>query len=131
MKSYTVKRIAQELNIDRAQAYTIRQIVRGELNREALYALSPRVEKWAEQECYNRPSLREVAMETINDIMRAHGIESIEKPDAHGDGRYSDYIDYINTGDTYSTTILRDGSRYWIGTYGDTTEKLERTAAHY
>ena len=70
-------------------------------------------------------------METINDIMRAHGIESIEKPDAHGDGRYSDYIDYINTGDTYSTTILRDGSRYWIGTYGDTTEKLERTAAHY
>lgn len=130
MKSYTVKRIAQELNIDRAQASAIRQIVRGELNRSALYALSPRVEKWAEQECCNRPSLREVAMQTINDIMNAHGIEGIEKPDAHGDGRYSDYIDYVNTGDTYSTTILRDCGRYWIGTYGDTVEKLEQTAVY-
>jgi len=23
---------------------------------------------------------------------------------------------------------LRDGGKYWIGTYGDTVEKLERTA---
>lgn len=128
MKSYTVKRISHDLNIDKHAASLIRLIVRHELDREAIYAASPSTEQWAEQECYHRPSMPAIRMHAIDRIIGGSGVESIEKPDAHGDGRYSDYIDYVNTGDTYSATILRDCGKYWIGTYGDTVEKLERTA---
>lgn len=124
MKSYTIKRIAQELNINQEAARIVRRIVRGELSRQQLYALSTCVENWAERECYSRPSCAEVAMQVLNDIVGGYGVEGLEKPDSHGDGRYSDYINYINTGDTYSATILRDGSRYWIGTWGDIAERF-------
>jgi len=127
MKSYTVTRIAHDLNIDTHAASLIRRIVRIEMNRQDIYAASPSTEQWAEHDCYHRPSMGAIRMHAIDRIMGGSGVESIEKPDAHGDGRYSDYIDYVNTGDTYSATILRDGGKYWIGTYGDTVEKLERT----
>jgi len=128
MKSYTAKRIAHELNIDKHAASLIRRIVRIEMNRQDIYAASPKTEQWAERDCYHRPSMDAIRMHAIDRIIGGSGVESIEKPDAHGDGRYSDYIDYVNTGDTYNVTILRDGGKYWIGTYGDTVEKLERTA---
>lgn len=123
MKSYSIKRIAEELNIGLDAARIVRQIVRGELDREQLYTLSPRVEDWAERQCYNRPRCSEVAMQVLSEVIGGFGVEGLEKSDSHGDGRYSDYIDYINTGDTYSVTILRDGSRYWIGTWGDVAER--------
>lgn len=128
MKSYTVKRIAHELNIDKHAASLIRRIVRQEINRQDIYTAYPETEQCAERDCYHSPSMHAIRMHAIDRIMGGHGVESIEKPDAHGDGRYSDFIDYVNTGDTYNVTILRDGGKYWIGTYGDTVEKLERTA---
>jgi hypothetical protein len=124
MKSYSIKRIAQELNINPEIAGKVRAIVRGELDREQLYALSPRVEELSELLCYHRPSLTNVMLEVINDLIDGFGVEVIEKPNANGDGRYSDYIEYINTGDSYNATVLRDGGRYWIGTFGDIVERF-------
>jgi len=124
MKSYTITRIAKELNISHDQARTVRAIVRGDLDRTAIYAVAPKTEHWAEVECYNRPRLYEVRMAALNEVIGGYGVEGIEKPDSHGCGRYEDFIDYINTGDTYSATILYDGGRYWIGCWGDVVERL-------
>lgn len=123
MKSYSIKRISSELSVDKPTAKLIRSIVRGELNREALYTLAPDVERWAEVECYNRPNLREVHMQVIDYLMGGHGVEAIEKATSHGDGRYSDYIDYVNTGDAYKLTVIHDGGRYFIASWADVAER--------
>lgn len=128
MTSYSVKRIAQELRIEESNARIIRAIVRGDMDRAAILEAVPAAGQ-RERECYNTPPLDDLKMYAINSLMDGHGVESIEKPDSSGCGRYDDYIDYINTGDTYSTTVLRDGSKWWIGCMGDTVERLERQHA--
>jgi hypothetical protein len=130
MKSYSVKRIAQLLSIDEGNARIIRAIVRGDMDRAAILEACPSAER-RERECYNTPPLADVQMYAIDGLIGGYGVESIEKPDSSGCGRYDDYIDFVNTGDTYSTTILRDGNKWWIGCMGDTVERLERQASRH
>jgi hypothetical protein len=63
-----------------------------------------------------------VALHAINELVEGHGVEGL------GPGRSGDYAppyEYINTGDTYSTTLIydRDKDRLFIGSWGDIVEK--------
>jgi hypothetical protein len=127
MKSYSIKRIAKELSIDTDKARILRAIVRGDMDRVAILEAVPAAEQ-RERECYNTPPLNDLKMYAVNSLMDGYGVESIEKPDSSGCGRYDDYIDFINMGDTYSATVLRDGNKWWIGCMGDTVERLERVS---
>ena len=70
--------------------------------------------------CYNPPSKAYCIMTALNEIAEAHGVESFSEP-----GDYSPhkiYVDYLNTGDSYNSTILYDG-RFKVTTIGDYIEK--------
>lgn len=88
----------------------------------------PAVTAWAEK-CYHDPrdsedAYAECLMTALNAIIGGYGTEAIE-------GRYVDryhfniQAEYVNTGDTYSTTVLLDHEtdRLQITTFGDWVEK--------
>ena len=73
-----------------------------------------------ERQCYSSPDLYLLRLYAINAEIEGFGIEYIQ-----GNGtRLSPSFDYINTGDTYNTTIIRftDG-RYRVGDWGTIVER--------
>lgn len=71
---------------------------------------------WVDQ-CHSYPSPQELVMSALNDMIDGFGIEAIRNPDN------SDHIlaTYVNTGDTYSVTVVYDHERdeYVLTTWGD------------
>ena len=73
------------------------------------------------KKCHNRPPKSELALEAINEIIGGHGTEGIYSTrwidSYHCDVRGA----YVNMGDVYATTILRDHqlSRWWLTSLGD------------
>jgi hypothetical protein len=62
-----------------------------------------------------------VALHAMNDIMGTHGVEGL------GPGRSGDYAppyEYLNTGDTYASTLVfdRDKDRLFISSWGNIAE---------
>ena len=84
------------------------------------------VQDWLGQ-CYNRPSEDELIMTAANEIMDGSGLEVIR---GRSIDNYSVDVQavYVNTGDTYSTTLLLDNEtgRYQVTTWGDWYEKNEK-----
>ena len=74
------------------------------------------------EECYHHPEWWDVRMHVLNDVLHMHGVESIEVRD---DG-ISCYADYLNTGETYATTILHWEDEYRLESVGDFVEWVER-----
>ncbi len=71
-----------------------------------------------ERECYSRVPLMDLQAHALNSMIDGHGIEQIgDNDDAH---RHADY-DYVNAGDDYSVTLVRDNSRDYNGTWLVTT----------
>ena len=67
-------------------------------------------------ECDNPPATSDVRLTCLNVAIGACGVESFET--AGG------YVDYLNTGDTYSPTIVRYPSgTYAVTTWGDVAER--------
>ena len=67
-----------------------------------------------DRECYARPPLMDLQAHAVNALLDGHGVESIGDrdephllPDFH----------YINAGDLYSLTLIRDNSRDFNGTW--------------
>lgn len=63
--------------------------------------------------CYSR---RELRLALLNKVLGGFGVESI----CNKDGKY---LDYINFGDTYDTTIIFWNNRYIVSSWGDIVEK--------
>ena len=78
-------------------------------------------------ECYNEPDDVNLRLTAVNEVLHLFGVEGIEI-----EGEYIDYYnfnivaDYVNTGDTYATTILHNNKteKYYITSYGDFIEKF-------
>ena len=70
--------------------------------------------------CFHAPCDFVLKLYAINDIIGGHGVEHISP----GEGSQSPAIDYVNMGDTYTTTILRlAGGRYRVQCWGDIVER--------
>jgi hypothetical protein len=72
------------------------------------------------RECYSEPDLRDLRLRALNAEIEAFGVEY-----QRGNGtRRSPSFEYLNTGDSYSVTIIRftDG-RYRVTTWGDIVER--------
>jgi hypothetical protein len=127
MKSYPIERIADVLNIEHDKAKQARALVRHEYTKRELLGFDtdtpvfPSTASWA-RACYNQPCEQDLILHALNEVIGGYGVEVIEKSDSHGCGRRCDYVDYINTGDTYSATVLHDDGKFWIGTFGDYVE---------
>jgi hypothetical protein len=63
-----------------------------------------------------------VALHAINEIMGTYGVEGLGPPRG---GDYAPPYEYLNTGDTYATTLIysRDGNNLRIGSWGDIAER--------
>lgn len=82
----------------------------------------PLTSAWIRQ-CYNLPEDTELIMSAINELTGGFGVEAIRHPND------SDKLiaEYVNQGDTYATTILRDmeSGEYILTSYGDWLEGWE------
>lgn len=75
-----------------------------------------------EAKCYNKPRRMEFALEILNDLIGGYGTEGIT-PENH----VYPVAAYVNTGDTYSPTILHDlgEDEFRLTTWGDWYEQWE------
>ena len=69
-------------------------------------------------QCHNPPCYTDRLMTALNEIVEGHGLETIYK-----DGEPT--FEYINMGDTYSTTIMRNiqTGRVFVACWGDIVER--------
>lgn len=83
----------------------------------------PGTARWVRQ-CYIPPDNDELIMSALNDLLAGFGVEGIFHPNE------SDKLiaEYVNQGDTYATTILRDveSGKYILTSYGDWLEAWEQ-----
>lgn len=73
-----------------------------------------------DKQCYNAPSLRQLRLEALNAQAECYGVEYV----APGTGARSPGFEYLNTGDCYTTTIIRLYSgRYIVSDIGTIIER--------
>ena len=75
-----------------------------------------------DKQCYHRPPVYLLRLYALNAETECYGIEHAHHAtaDVHCVGRC---FDYLNTGDSYGTTIIRfDNGRYRVGDWGTIVE---------
>lgn len=67
---------------------------------------------------------RTVMLHAMNELMDTYGVEALGEVDMHHGPPY----EYLNAGDTYSTTLIydRDNDEIFIGSWGDVVERDPR-----
>ena len=91
-------------------------------------ATVPETAAWIAQ-CHNRPRVSELIEHACNVAVGGCGMEVIRASGAW-DSFYCDAVaGYVNTGETYATTLLFDYDRraVYVTSYGDWVETSERT----
>jgi hypothetical protein len=111
MNAPSKQRLIEALGLTAEQADLIRALIHKTVKTWDP-ALFPETAEWVRQ-CYHRPPYVERLLSAINETMQGHGVEHI------GENAL-----YVNTGDTYSPTLLYDYSTGTIRltTWGDFVE---------
>lgn len=85
---------------------------------ESLDTLLPRTRVWQRQ-CYHLPKDEHVVLVALDELLGTHGVEYVGNVDMY-DGPP---VEYLNVGETCSTTILRSRRGYWyVASIGDWIE---------
>jgi hypothetical protein len=92
MRAPSKNRLIKEIGLTEEQAETVRALIRGEIKTSD--PRFKRTQEWLGR-CYHRPSYPERLMECLNETIQGHGVECLGSKAL-----------YINTGDTYSPTLL-------------------------
>lgn len=109
------------LNISREQALTVRGLIRGEIRTRNAERF-PASNAWFAS-CHHEPKRLDRILACLNECLGLHGVEAI-----WGEDIYWPSADYLNTGDTYATTIVfcRETSRFLLSSWGDYFERNEK-----
>jgi len=93
--------IAKRLRIDNEVAAQVKAIIEGKKDPSELTGGANRI-----RECYNPPEDYDVALHAINQLIEGYGVEYV----AHKDDTFREVygVDYVNLGDTYTTTVVYD-----------------------
>lgn len=115
----SVKTLVTALRITEEQAKLVRGVMMKQV-RVTDNGLFPETNKWLRL-CFNPPSGHDLRMSALNEVIGGFGVEVL--------GDVNNYppdiqAEYINTGDTYSATIIYRDGRYFVGCWGDLAEKL-------
>lgn len=113
--------------IDHKQSLLLRKLLEGKVKPQEV---SKDCDKWVNT-CYTFPSWHERVLEAANEIIGGHGIETLDLDDdryTDGNTAFCPRYSYVNLGDPYLTTLLRDhkNSRFIVASYGEIVEKAER-----
>lgn len=68
------------------------------------------------RECYNPPTTSDIRLHCLDALLGTFGIEAFQT-------RNGTWVEYLNTGDTYSPTIVRMNGHYRIASWGDIAER--------
>jgi hypothetical protein len=120
MKLSEVEDLEDFFQIDNGAANNIRALFGGGLHPDDFES----VKKW-ELQCYNELPYDDKFMCALNELIGGFGVEPI-RLEGSWDSYYGDVVaEYINTGDTYSATIVHDirEDEYEFTTWGDWYEK--------
>ncbi len=131
MRAPSVKRLMSEMKLDSKQANLIRKLAKACGNahnlRELIATKCPNTHAYATR-CYNDPFDSQMwrvtmALHAMNDICDTHGVEALT-PDSWS--TTAPPYEYLNTGDTYATTLLykRATDTLSLGCWGDVAEKI-------
>lgn len=112
-------RLVADLNLTPEQAKTARGLMHGRIPTKDNPDF-PHTQDWIKS-CYNMPRRAERIMSCLNELIEGYGAEAL-----WGDSVYWPEADYINTGDTYSPSIvfMRAQGRFIISSWGDVAEKI-------
>jgi hypothetical protein len=67
-------------------------------------------------ECYHSPKTYDIRLHCLDALGESYGVEAFELENGT-------YCDYLNTGDTYSPTLLRVNGDYQVACWGDIAER--------
>ena len=78
-----------------------------------------------ERECYNQPPIYDLRLHALNAETECFGVEYTHHASCQQCGRCdARCFDYLNAGDTYTTTIIRfNDGRYRVGDWGTIVER--------
>lgn len=68
------------------------------------------------RECYNPPTTSDVRLHCLDALLGTFGVEDFQT-------RNGTWVEYLNTGETYSPTIVRMNGNYRIASWGDIAER--------
>jgi hypothetical protein len=116
-KFASIGTLMREFQIDKQTAQTVRGLVKGTIDPETV---SPKTVQWVGQ-CYNRPGEVALILSALNDVLGMYGVEGLGKNDCHP---YNPPFEYLNTGDSYATTIVYKSTtdHFFISSWGDVAE---------
>ena len=117
-KAPSVKALLRIKGVDHRTAILCRKVIHGTLDPQVA---SPACAAWV-RHCYWEPDNVAQIMEALNELTNGFGVEAIF---CEGGSVTQPNLEYINQGDTYNATILRnpDTGRIWVGCWGDVVEK--------
>lgn len=108
-KTPSIKTLRAVFGENAKEAKRILQATRAEL--ETIPAGAARV-----RECYHPPSTKDLRLTCLDKLAGTFGVEAFQTT-------AGDYCEYLNAGDTYTTTLLWFRGAYRVGCWGDIAEK--------
>ena len=102
-------------------------LIRYRIDPEKFPRRFPQTNAWLNQ-CYHKPRRSEIALHALDEILFTHGVEAISDSRFYVDRYHGEIIAaYINTGDTYATTILLNhlDKKWQLTSWGDFVESLD------
>lgn len=118
----SIKTLRERLDLDPKTARLARAILDGSIHGTTLEP----VKEWYSR-LYNRPFQYETKMQALNVLLGGYGVEGVPDPDSfHNPG-----LVYVNMGDTYVTTICYWHQNFYVASWGDMVESLERRGYHF
>ena len=118
----SIKTIQTRLHLDRQIAIVVRGVLDGSIS----YHKIPGVSEWYRR-FHHPPKTYQCKLEAINELIGGHGVEGFPDPD----DMTASGLEYVNMGDTYTTTVVYWKGRYMITTWGDVVEGLERQGIYF
>lgn len=126
--------LQKSFRIDSKEANQIRRLCKVADEPEALEALiekeHPKTQEYVRR-MHSSPYgssnwRRTIVLDAINNLLEGYGVEGL--PGKHDSHRTGPEYQYINMGDTYSTTLIykRSSDRLFIGNWGDVVERNPR-----
>ena len=115
-------KIAAAMNCDMETAKTARALMRGEI-RVSENPAFPKTNDWRNS-CYNPPRRIDLILSALNELMGTYGVEAFNSRES----RMHAVAEYLNTGDTYTPTILfrHDTGTFRISSWGNFFEANEK-----
>jgi hypothetical protein len=86
--------------------------------RDEKQELFASVDQWI-YSCHNPPSFHSIKMAMLDKAIDTYGVKYI----SHGLNSRSPAIEYLNTGDPYTSTLLFVNGQYRVGCWGDIVER--------